>query len=212
MIRRPPRSTLFPYTTLFRSRFLPVRRANQRAQGAPRPHVREPRLPSVVPAKRQEKLHPRGPDSPDSPNVRRQQAEIASPAEGVTFFECVRACAWCRDLLHLRASPVSCGEGRSAVQPDGQAKAGEKWGPRGDECRQARRARFREEGGRAPFRPDRPQYGRRRCGCRLLHRRASGSSRGGGRGPRPPGLVRSFLSFFWWSPEEGGKINFLFVA
>src|SRR2546430_11003091 len=24
MIRRPPRSTLFPYTTLFRSRFLPV--------------------------------------------------------------------------------------------------------------------------------------------------------------------------------------------
>src|SRR2546430_3620713 len=25
MIRRPPRSTLFPYTTLFRSRFCPVR-------------------------------------------------------------------------------------------------------------------------------------------------------------------------------------------
>src|SRR2546429_2093077 len=71
MIRRPPRSTLFPYTTLFRSRFLPVRRANQRAQGAPRPHVREPRLPSVVPAKRQEKLHPRGPDSPDSPKDRK---------------------------------------------------------------------------------------------------------------------------------------------
>src|SRR2546422_2265425 len=27
MIRRPPRSTLFPYTTLFRSRVLPGRRA-----------------------------------------------------------------------------------------------------------------------------------------------------------------------------------------
>src|SRR5438876_7592221 len=26
MIRRPPRSTLFPYTTLFRSRILPARR------------------------------------------------------------------------------------------------------------------------------------------------------------------------------------------
>src|SRR2546422_8505925 len=28
MIRRPPRSTLFPYTTLFRSRHLPFRRAH----------------------------------------------------------------------------------------------------------------------------------------------------------------------------------------
>src|SRR3712207_9213726 len=33
MIRRPPRSTLFPYTTLFRSRFLgaPARAADRRA-------------------------------------------------------------------------------------------------------------------------------------------------------------------------------------
>src|SRR5438105_10242112 len=30
MIRRPPRSTLFPYTTLFRSRFSPARSAEQR--------------------------------------------------------------------------------------------------------------------------------------------------------------------------------------
>src|SRR2546430_5991136 len=28
MIRRPPRSTLFPYTTLFRSRFIMVERVN----------------------------------------------------------------------------------------------------------------------------------------------------------------------------------------
>src|SRR5258708_25762646 len=30
MIRRPPRSTLFPYTTLFRSRRAPVRRGQDR--------------------------------------------------------------------------------------------------------------------------------------------------------------------------------------
>src|SRR3712207_8062104 len=32
MIRRPPRSTLFPYTTLFRSRFNVIDRAQQRAK------------------------------------------------------------------------------------------------------------------------------------------------------------------------------------
>src|SRR3712207_7812313 len=38
MIRRPPRSTLFPYTTLFRSRRPAVRRRRRRAPvgGAPR--------------------------------------------------------------------------------------------------------------------------------------------------------------------------------
>src|SRR5437660_4979037 len=37
MIRRPPRSTLFPYTTLFRSRYLlaPGGRGNQAHQGVP---------------------------------------------------------------------------------------------------------------------------------------------------------------------------------
>src|SRR5256885_7909341 len=35
MIRRPPRSTLFPYTTLFRSRRLRVR-GGDRARGEPR--------------------------------------------------------------------------------------------------------------------------------------------------------------------------------
>src|SRR3712207_8324686 len=33
MIRRPPRSTLFPYTTLFRSRALPRPRAEGRHEG-----------------------------------------------------------------------------------------------------------------------------------------------------------------------------------
>src|ERR1043166_6303881 len=37
MIRRPPRSTLFPYTTLFRSR-VPVRQWRELAGRRPRPH------------------------------------------------------------------------------------------------------------------------------------------------------------------------------
>src|SRR3712207_7193147 len=37
MIRRPPRSTLFPYTTLFRSRYLHQRR-RERFEGAARKH------------------------------------------------------------------------------------------------------------------------------------------------------------------------------
>src|SRR2546423_11307569 len=36
MIRRPPRSTLFPYTTLFRSRAAPRRRARTRPRLRPR--------------------------------------------------------------------------------------------------------------------------------------------------------------------------------
>src|SRR2546429_6776487 len=45
MIRRPPRSTLFPYTTLFRSEAEPLRRQErQAAKGA------APRLPSGVAA------------------------------------------------------------------------------------------------------------------------------------------------------------------
>src|SRR3712207_8558268 len=43
MIRRPPRSTLFPYTTLFRSRRAPVRRGRRgRARG--RGRARAPRV------------------------------------------------------------------------------------------------------------------------------------------------------------------------
>src|SRR5256885_6799462 len=45
MIRRPPRSTLFPYTTLFRSRDLELRQIRdfwQRRARLPRPRVRLP--------------------------------------------------------------------------------------------------------------------------------------------------------------------------
>src|SRR2546427_3227999 len=47
MIRRPPRSTLFPYTTLFRSRALGDLRSAARA---PVSHVSE-RLPDVAPGR-----------------------------------------------------------------------------------------------------------------------------------------------------------------
>src|SRR2546422_7542976 len=40
MIRRPPRSTLFPYTTLFRSELLPDRRRLEPGDGATGAHER----------------------------------------------------------------------------------------------------------------------------------------------------------------------------
>src|SRR5437588_8258234 len=43
MIRRPPRSTLFPYTTLFRSRLAPRLCAPPRAAGARRKYRRRDR-------------------------------------------------------------------------------------------------------------------------------------------------------------------------
>src|SRR3712207_7913469 len=59
MIRRPPRSTLFPYTTLFRSCSpAPASPARRRRRGAsPRrvagiPRRREPRAPAAVPGGR----------------------------------------------------------------------------------------------------------------------------------------------------------------
>src|SRR5256885_7052870 len=42
MIRRPPRSTLFPYTTLFRSRGTAARRLSARHR-VPRPRRQQPR-------------------------------------------------------------------------------------------------------------------------------------------------------------------------
>src|SRR5258706_5865854 len=46
MIRRPPRSTLFPYTTLFRSP-RPLRRL-QSDRYRPRPHIAPARFPAVL--------------------------------------------------------------------------------------------------------------------------------------------------------------------
>src|SRR3712207_7590013 len=53
MIRRPPRSTLFPYTTLFRSRLAPEHLVGGLHIGEPgaEQHVREPRQEPVRPAR-----------------------------------------------------------------------------------------------------------------------------------------------------------------
>src|SRR3712207_8016353 len=51
MIRRPPRSTLFPYTTLFRSGRRPGRRASSRRSGRSPPR-RLAEAPAAPPARR----------------------------------------------------------------------------------------------------------------------------------------------------------------
>src|SRR5256885_11808712 len=50
MIRRPPRSTLFPYTTLFRSLPRAVPRHRRRARGIDRGGARSRRFPHPAPA------------------------------------------------------------------------------------------------------------------------------------------------------------------
>src|SRR5687767_15767540 len=75
MIRRPPRSTLFPYTTLFRSRpraagGLPRRRARARRYGSPAPSRR--RRPGREPA--------RPPRSPPCPRSEEHTSELQSLA------------------------------------------------------------------------------------------------------------------------------------
>src|SRR5256885_9511638 len=58
MIRRPPRSTLFPYTTLFRSEELPVENAPGRSRRRRETHPRL-RLPPPRPGtRRRQQVHP----------------------------------------------------------------------------------------------------------------------------------------------------------
>src|SRR2546430_12916791 len=54
MIRRPPRSTLFPYTTLFRSPGLLERLARTLAVGSPELFMTAPAVPRVEPDERSE--------------------------------------------------------------------------------------------------------------------------------------------------------------
>src|SRR2546427_5628550 len=57
MIRRPPRSTLFPYTTLFRSRVMgalsptPTSAASKSSAGRPRVHDQSTRTREIRPAR-----------------------------------------------------------------------------------------------------------------------------------------------------------------
>src|SRR5437762_6789530 len=63
MIRRPPRYTLFPYTTLFRSAAAARRSAHRRGRRIPRARMRRVGLPPVRGPARSEE-HTSGPPSP----------------------------------------------------------------------------------------------------------------------------------------------------
>src|SRR2546430_9736852 len=70
MIRRPPRSTLFPYTTLFRSANLVDGASIRRKPGAPLLAVHRPELPALV-----------RPFVPDSDSVLAQPGNVGFPAD-----------------------------------------------------------------------------------------------------------------------------------
>src|SRR6266542_999956 len=82
MLRRPPSSTLFPYTTLFRSRALGVRgrRRQPRHLGGPterRPLPDRARRRGEHDAEPRQELRPRGAaDRPDVPRVHRYQGPL----------------------------------------------------------------------------------------------------------------------------------------
>src|SRR2546422_7005534 len=57
MIRRPPRSTLFPYTTLFRSRVAPVVRAGDHVAVAREVRAQEDGRSEEHPSELQSRLH-----------------------------------------------------------------------------------------------------------------------------------------------------------
>src|SRR5258706_9981873 len=74
MIRRPPRSTLFPYTTLFRSR-APARCCRRRAGT---PFLRHPSL----------SAHERGREAPRRLGRRRRSEEHTSELQSLTNLVC----------------------------------------------------------------------------------------------------------------------------
>src|SRR2546430_7478545 len=79
MIRRPPRSTLFPYTTLFRSAAAPLRaqhgvHAAGRARGEPEPNATR----AVVSARQAPgELPPRGPADRKSTRLNSSHSQIS---------------------------------------------------------------------------------------------------------------------------------------
>src|SRR5690348_17714925 len=80
MLRRPPRSTLFPYTTLFRSRVSPVRGIpphQRRGAGACRPLEVEPK--SVVAQPQIAFLSVETEMTPPGPRSEEHTSELQSP-------------------------------------------------------------------------------------------------------------------------------------
>src|SRR2546426_4873733 len=77
MIRRPPRSTLFPYTTLFRSGALVVRTDGSINTGPSQVHAgkgKEPMAPMPVPAKY--RVAPEGTPSGDRKSTRLNSSHL----------------------------------------------------------------------------------------------------------------------------------------
>src|SRR3712207_7913779 len=91
MIRRPPRSTLFPYTTLFRSqrgvlpRAAPGHPIAQPRRPGPRVGVR-PRPALAAPLRRAQP--PAHPDVPLAPGVRRRSEEHTSELQSRQYLVC----------------------------------------------------------------------------------------------------------------------------
>src|SRR2546421_6023824 len=88
MIRRPPRSTLFPYTTLFRSEIVfTVARDHERGRVGPAPHDL---------GQERETVHPRHPDIGDG-RSEEHTSELQSRSDLV-----------CRLLLEKKKKKNSC--------------------------------------------------------------------------------------------------------
>src|SRR5713101_9198742 len=98
MIRRPPRSTLFPYTTLFRSRAAGARRRRPPRPGRPG-SGRASSAPAT--ARSAEWPRPRRGAVP-APPARRGRAGPPSPAAGGSPRSARRAASWNRRMGHLR--------------------------------------------------------------------------------------------------------------
>src|SRR2546425_7692847 len=86
MIRRPPRSTLFPYTTLFRS---PLRLRRAESPAAPLCEARSPRPPLL----------------PPSPSRRVRSEEHTSELQSLAYLVC-------RLLLEKKKKPKQSTHGR----------------------------------------------------------------------------------------------------
>src|SRR3712207_7518416 len=102
MIRRPPRSTLFPYTTLFRSGLVERRPREEGAHERLDPQVRRgARLPHGL-------RHPPGEGAPDVRRAgRRQVGERALRSEEHTSELQSRQYLVCRLLLEKKKNEIS---------------------------------------------------------------------------------------------------------
>src|SRR3989442_2814867 len=100
MIRRPPRSTLFPYTTLFRSQCFTHLASRQPQDKAGQDHPVDPAL-----APRVGLQHPRGAEGPGAGDLQLQRAQTAERSEEHTSELQSRPHLVCRLLLEKKKEP-----------------------------------------------------------------------------------------------------------